>query len=279
MSIKNELEKSIPTSIKFTKKDRADILAKINQSPNYKYQWKPLVVSVFTVVLIGISLLPTLQTVEKTTIDSPLATTDTRDESQLVESTAIKPLPPLTEEIKKQYYAQYVKIIEEAMALKSGLNIAVGPMEDFEDEYWISPEEFEKNVQSWVKQHLATERERINNYLITPEPVITNDDGSTTKKTYMYFPDILRTVEVTGDFETQYDASHKRQLFSSVENVSTNLIKTQSGTWKQTSYKTALIDDGRTFSIQIEGIFELNTMQFEKRFTIEFYCDENGKIF
>ncbi|QSB11431.1 hypothetical protein JTI58_07285 [Lysinibacillus fusiformis] len=275
MNIKNELEKSIPTSIKLSENDKASIQAKLHQSHKPKYQWKPLMVSIFAVLLIGISLIPTIQNVEKNIppTDSSLAIPDEQ------EDTSGEPLPPLTEEMKKQYYKQYVKIIEEAMELKSGLNIAVGPIEEFEDEYWISPEEFEKNIQSWVKQHLATERERINNYLITPEPVITNEDGSTTKKTYMYFPDILRTVEVTGDFETQYNASRKRQMFSSVENVSTKLIKTQSGTWKQTSYKTALIDDGRTFSIQIEGIFELNNAQFEKRFTIEFYCDENGKIY
>jgi len=280
MNIKKELEKSIPTSIKLSEDDKANIMAKLHQSHQPNYQWKPLMVSILAVFLIGISLLPTIQNVKDNIPPSAssMAIPDEQEESQLEDELAKKPRPTLTDEVKKQYYEQYLKIIEEAKALKSGLVIGVSPIDKFEDEYWITPEEFEQDVHSWIEQHLITERKMNKMMLINPEPVITDNDGSTTKKTYLYFPDLIRTIEVTGDFETQFSPSHNRQMFTSVQNISTKLVKTQSGEWKQTSFKTDLIDGGRAISIQIEGIYELNNAQSEKRFTIEFYCDENGSI-
>ncbi|GEM_PF-1097178 len=281
MNIKNELEKSIPPSIKLSENDKANIMEKLHQSHPPKYQWKPLMVAILAVFMIVISVIPAIQNMKESL--SPytfsMATPDEQEKLQLEDDQTQEPLPALTDEVKKQYYEQYLEIIEEAMALKSGLIIGVSPIEKFEDDHWITPEKFEKDVYSWIEQHLITERKMNEMMLINPEPVIINNDGSTTKKTYLYFPDLIRTIEVTGDFETQYSISYNRQMFSSVQNVSTKLVKTQNGDWKQTSFKTDLIDGGRSISIQIDGIFELNNTQFEKRFTIEFACDEYGKIY
>ncbi|PIJ98632.1 hypothetical protein [Lysinibacillus sphaericus] len=281
MNIKNELEKSIPTSIKLSENDKANIMAKLHQSHSPNYQWKPLMVAILAAFMIGISLIPTIQNTKESLPPSApsMANPDEQEELQLEDDQTKEPPPALTDEVKKQYYEQYLKIIEEAMALKSGLIISVSPIEKFEADHWITPEEFEKDVYSSIEQHLITERKMNEMMLINPEPVITDNDGSTTKKTYLYFPDLIRTIEVTGEFETQYSASYNRQILSSVQNISTKLIKNQNGDWKQTSFKTDLIDGGRTISIQIEGIFELNNTQFEKRFTIEFSCDEYGKIY
>lgn len=286
MNIKHELERSLPASIKLSEKEKANIRTKIQKSDQPKYHVKPLIVSIVAAILIGISLLPTIQSVEKASPplnDTSMSINDEGQQqniepsAQSVEETPKEPLS-LTDEEKRQYYEQYLEIIDRAMQKKPGLSTNVVPIEEFDDKYWVTPEEFEIMIQEGVEQHLATEREKIDNMLITPEPVITNADGSTTKTTYIYFPDILKTIEVTGHFETQYNEIYDRQLFIKADNISTKLAYPR-GTWEQTSYRVSLIDGGRTFSIRIEGNFDYNGLHFEKAFTIEFNCDVNGKIY
>jgi len=286
MNIKHELERSLPASIKLSEQEKANIRTKIQKSDQPKYHVKPLIVSIVAAILIGISLLPTIQSVEKASPplnDTSMAITDEGQQqnieppAQSVEEPPKEPLS-LTDEEKRQYYKQYLEIIDRAMQKKVGLSFGVAPIEEFKDEYWITPQQFENDVESWLEEHLATEREKIDNMLITPEPVITNPDGSTTKTTYIYFPDILKTIEVTGHFETQYNENYDRQLFIKADNISTKLAYPR-GTWEQTSYRVSLIDGGRTYSVRIEGNFDYNGLHFEKAFTIEFNCDVNGKIY
>jgi len=286
MNIKHELERTLPASIKLSEKEKANIRTKIQKSDQPKYHVKPLIVSIVAAILIGISLLPTIQSVEKASPpsnDTSMAITDEGQQQNIEPSAQSVEEPPkeplsLTDEEKRQYYEQYLEIIERAMQKKTGLSFGVVPIEEYKDEYWITPQQFENDVESWLEEHLATEREKIDNMLITPEPVITNTDGSTTKTTYIYFPDILKTIEVTGHFETQYNEVYDRQLFIKADNISTKLAYPR-GTWEQTSYRVSLIDGGRTYSIRIEGNFDYNGLHFEKAFTIEFNCDVNGKIY
>ncbi|MGE7109755.1 hypothetical protein [Lysinibacillus sp. NPDC047702] len=286
MNIKQELERSLPASIKLSEKEKANIHTKIQKSHQPKYHVKPLIVSIVAVILIGISLLPTIQSVEKASppsndtsmaIINEVQQQNIEPPAQSVEEIPKEPLS-LTDEEKKQYYKEYVEIVERAMQKKPGLSTRVVPIEEFDDKYWVTPEEFEKRIQEGVEQHLATEREKIDNMLITPEPIITNADGSTTKTTYIYFPDILKTIEVTGYFKTQFNEVYDRQLFIKADNISTRLAYPK-GMWEQTSYRVSLIDGGRTYSIRIEGNFDYNGLHFEKAFTIEFNCDVNGKIY
>ncbi|MGG2104570.1 hypothetical protein [Lysinibacillus pakistanensis] len=286
MNIKHELERTLPASIKLSEKEKANIRTKIQKSDQPKYHVKPLIVSIVAAILIGISLLPTIQSVEKASPpsnDTSMAITDEGQQQNIEPSAQSVEEPPkeplsLTDEEKRQYYEQYLEIIERAMQKKTGLSFGVVPIEEYKDEYWITPQQFENDVESWLEEHLATEREKIDNMLITPEPVITNTDGSTTKTTYIYFPDILKTIEVTGHFETQYNEVYDRQLFIKADNISTKLAYPR-GTWEQTSYRVSLIDGGRTYSIRIEGNFDYNGLHFEKAFTIDFNCDVNGKIY
>jgi len=286
MNIKHELERSLPASIKLSEKEKANIRTKIQKSDQPKYHVKPLIVSIVAAILIGISLLPTIQSVEKASPpsnDTSMAITDEGQQQNIEPSAQSVEEPPkeplsLTDEEKRQYYEQYLEIIERAMQKKTGLSFGVVPIEEYKDEYWITPQQFENDVESWLEEHLATEREKIDNMLITPEPVITNTDGSTTKTTYIYFPDILKTIEVTGHFETQYNEVYDRKLFIKADNISTKLAYPR-GTWEQTSYRVSLIDGGRTYSIRIEGNFDYNGLHFEKAFTIDFNCDVNGKIY
>jgi hypothetical protein len=184
----------------------------------------------------------------------------------------------LTQKQKEEYYKQYVEIVDKAMEKKTGINIELSPMEDFPLEAWVEPKEFEARIQDMVEQHLATEREKLNALSPTTKEAVTNFNGETSKTTYIYVPDSIWQIEVTGKFETQYNPDNGRQLFANVDNISSKVISSFA-TWEQTSYEVSLIDGGRTYSIRIEGVLSVSGASFEKAFTIEFHCDEVGKIY
>jgi hypothetical protein len=187
-------------------------------------------------------------------------------------------LTPITEEQKQQYYQQYVEIVEKAMETKTGQTIGVAPIEGFKESHWVEPAEYEKMIQSMVESFLAQEREELAAVSTNLKPAVTHPSGETIKGTYLYFPEILRKIEVTAIFDTQYNADKNRQLFSNVDAISTKLTPGH-GTWEQTLQQATLLDGGRTYRIYIEGIFDLNNLTFEKAFTIEFQCDEFGNIY
>ncbi|MCP1356226.1 hypothetical protein [Aneurinibacillus migulanus] len=183
----------------------------------------------------------------------------------------------LTQKEKEDYYKQYIEIVEQVMQKKIGINIKVPPMEQFQSKDWIEPKAYETMVQNMVDRYLTVERETLNAVSPTTNKVVTNLNGETTTTAYIYIPDITCEIEVTGKFETQYNAYHDRQLFK-LENISTQAASSV-GTWEQTSYEASLIDGGLTYSIRIEGIYSLNGLSLEKAFTIEFHCNEFGKIY
>ena len=183
----------------------------------------------------------------------------------------------LTQEQKEEYYKQYVEIVDKAMEKKTGINIELSPMEDFPLEAWVKPKEFEARIQDMVEQHLAREREMLNALSSTTKEAVTNLNGETSKTTYIYVPDSTWQIEVTGKFETQYNPYNGRQLFANADNISSKVISSFA-TWEQTSYEVSLIDGGRTYSIRIEGVLSVSGASFEKAFTIEFHCNEVGKI-
>ena len=163
------------------------------------------------------------------------------------------------------------------MEKKTGLNIGVGPIEEYKETDWVEPAEYEKMIESIVDNFLATERENLAAVSSSLKPAVSHPNGETTKATYLYFSDILREIIVTAEFDTKYNADKNRQLFSSVDAISTTLPG--SGMWETTFQEATLLDGGRTYSIYIEGLFHLNNITSEKAFTIEFHCDEFGNIY
>ncbi|WP_419881739.1 hypothetical protein ACN6MY_20010 [Peribacillus sp. B-H-3] len=271
MNFKNELEKSIPANMKLTEKEKEMIRYRVRQSPTSRFHMHSLFVSVLAIIIAVFLVLPSIQT--KKQEENPTSQMNIYDKNQIPN--------PFTEEQKQQYYKQYLKIVDQAMKLKTGIEIGVQPIKEFKESEWVAPKEYEKMVQNMIHQHLATEREEIAEMSSSLKPAVTNINGETTKSTYLYFPDILRKIEVTAKFDTQYSSELDRQVFVSVDNVLTQLASStgNTGKWKQTSVRTTLVDGGKKFSIQIEGIFTLNNLSFEKVFTIEFNCNKYGNIY
>lgn len=183
----------------------------------------------------------------------------------------------LTQQQKEDYYKQYVEIVDKAMEKKVGVHLEVSPIDDFLEEAWVEPKEFEATIEEIVNQHLATERGKLDSLSTSNKEAVMNVNGETTKKTYIYVPDKTYQIEVTGNFDTQYNVYSERQLFLNVDNISSKVIS-HHATWEQTSVETSFVDGGRTMSIRIEGVLHTLGVSFEKAFTIEFYCNEGGKI-
>lgn len=264
MNFRDELEKSIPINLTLTEKEKAAIRNRVRQPNSPKRQLKPAFISVLFVVILGVFVLSNMESIEK-------------EENATEQLTIDDATKPITEEQKQQYYEQYKKIVEQAMQQKVGINIEVAPIEEFKESDWVVPDLFEKRVQGIVDSHLETEREKITAMSFYATPHETNTIGQTTKSTYIYVTDRMKEIEVSASFETQYSEAHDRQLFVAIDNISSQLAIPK-GTWEQTSYKASLIDGGRTYRIRIEGILDYLNISTPKAFTIEFSCNEFGKI-
>lgn len=183
----------------------------------------------------------------------------------------------LTQEQKEEYHKRYVKIMNEVNQKKLGIGIGVPPIENFKEEDWKKPKAYEEIIHNAVDLYLAEEQKALNAISSTTNQMVTNADGSTTIKTHIYVIDFILPIDVTGSFETQYNADDDRQLFTKVNDIKTS-IGILDGKWEQPSYEESLVDGGQIYSIRIEGIFSYLGNSVEKAFTIEFHCDEFGNI-
>lgn len=184
----------------------------------------------------------------------------------------------LTQQQKEEYYKRYVDAVEWLNEQKVGLHMEVSPIEQFEDGWWRDPEIFEKEIRATVEEHLAKELEMKQSLSEEEKEAKLQVDGKIAKKAYMYMSETIAVVKVAANFDTQYSETHDRQMFSGIDNITTESGNTFD-TWEQTSVEVSLIDGGRTYSIDIEGIATNGGMTFEKAFTIEFRCDQFGNIY
>lgn len=295
MSLKDELAKSIPT-MELTEKEKASIRSRLQHYKERKISFKPAMISLAFFATLSVFILSALmQTVQEENAGEPLlngqdpydATSVGVDENSEEFSDELfedrpKKILNLTDEQKQDYYEQYQKILDEANALKLGTHWGLSPIEEWEDSYWVTPEEFEKSVQEWIDAYLEIEREKVAKASTNLKNAKT-ENGITTKGTFIYMSGVFKEIEVSAEFETQYNEELNRQVFSGVNHVSTELVFKTNGRWEQTNYEATILDGGRTYSIRIEGIYTMKYSNgyehsYEKAFTMEFTCDEVGNI-
>lgn len=175
----------------------------------------------------------------------------------------------LTQEQKKAYYKQYVKIIEEVVAEHEGTNMWVAPFDEFTEEDWVEPEEFRQKA-------IARANLRFENFQLS------NSSGpvalgavTKTKETQIHAEGVTVGLYVTGSFKTEYNHTAKRQFFKTINSVTS---RTSKGTWKQTGYTPRLIDGGRTFEISIGGELKLDGIYSTHRASLEFRCSPQGGV-
>ena len=235
-------------------------------------------------VLLGSVILVACTAEEETeAVDTPVtlereeAVPEKESKLDIVQEAEAAPLE-LTQQQKEGYHKRYVDVVEWLNEQKAGLHMEVLPIEEFKDEYWQDPDIFEKEVRDWVGEHLAKERKFIASLQPTDKEAKLQEDGAIAKKAYMYISDVIYSVKVAANFETQYSEAHDRQLFAGVDDITTEGMSNGSD-WEQTSVEVSLIDGGRTYSVEIEGVWSGLGTSFEKTFTIEFRCDQYGNIY
>lgn len=262
MDIKNELEKA-NRDIRLSEKEKSSIRSRAFRAKKTNFHLKPAFITVLfllTLIVLSLPYLPSVNIGESAA--SPVS---------------VYPEKPISKEQKESYYEEYTKIVEQAMDLKSGIGISVPPMQEFKESDWVDPMEYKGNVDEMVESHLATEAKLIAKRESEIYSAKTDRYGKTTKNAFIYVPDVLKELEITAHFDTQYSSSEKRQLFEGMTSISSD-IKSSTGEWNQTSYEAKIVDGGQRYVIEIEGTFTLNGLSFEKAFAIEFTCDEFGQI-
>ena len=286
----NEIKRQLKLKIGDTTKHQQQVVRKIHErDSNYVKKNKTFFSAVVSVALLVATCLFVFSLKEESSHTTALDVVPTPVVEEIETPVEVPPQiveeiensaevqTPLTEEQKQQYYAQYVEIVDNVMDKKLGMGIGVVPIDEFEESDWVEPQEFERRIQAGVKSFLKRERERLAAMSSNLEPAVMNPDGTTTKAQYLYFSDIVKKIEVTATFDTRYDAVKNRRVFSEVNNISAEMLDAYA-TWESTFVEATLLDGGRTYSVYMEGIFYYNGMDFEKAFTIEFYCDEFGEI-
>lgn len=208
---------------------------------------------------------------EQTKEDAPIADKKL-DEGQT------RVLLQLTQEQKEDYHKQYEAIVNRANETKIGIKLGVPSIAEFESEDWAEPNDYEQRIQEHIDSFLASERETLSKLSSTTTEVVTGSNGEMKKTAYLYVDDLIFSVEVSAEFDTQYQEHRKGQVFSKVDHITSQLASTSSGEWKQTFSEAKLVDNGRTYSLLIEGVYTLNHIATQKAFTIEFSSDSLGNI-
>lgn len=177
----------------------------------------------------------------------------------------------LSKEQKLEYYKQYEEIVSEINSGTPNSSLELGPFADFNSEDFIEPSEFKKYAieRSNIEFNIVSD----SNTGITPFSTAYSSKEKTVKSNGASV-----VVTINGSFDTQYSEAHKRQMFSSINSITT---KTSQGKWtKSTSsgYSSRLIDVGRTYEVTVSGKITINNLSSSHNIVVEFYCNTNGSV-
>ncbi|QTD42084.1 hypothetical protein [Sporosarcina sp. Te-1] len=158
MNIKREFERSLPDSLILTEEEKRKIRTRINGESIVQIRYKPILVSVLSLLLLFIILAPALS-MDRLITGSPI---------------------PLTATKKQQYYEQYLQIVEKAMEQKIGISIEVAPKESFKETDWVTPREYNNMIQAHVDSFLQEEKKVLASLPI--EHAVMKSEGMASKK-------------------------------------------------------------------------------------------------
>lgn len=171
----------------------------------------------------------------------------------------------LNEDLKSQYYAEYLKIAAE-VSKEADQDISVIPIDQFKDEDWLSPEEFRNMLEA-----------------IAGWKIVCNETGpetrsvSKTKTASITADNRTYKISVSGSFITKYVEEYHAQRFKGIESLTSKA--SGDGTWTQTGYEHNLVELGRTYQITVSGTFKVAGAVFRNKLVyVEFYCDAQGGV-
>lgn len=180
---------------------------------------------------------------------------------------------PVTEDVgldeltKQEYYAEYIEIAKE-VSKETELDIVVLPMSEFKEKDWRTPEEFQKYITEVANWRLICNEVGIQPY----------STATATKSAKVIAGGDTHSIDITGSFKTQLNASTGRQHFAGINYISSRMSGSV-GTWKQTGYEYEIIDGARTYAIHVSGELTIAGVKFLNKLAyVEFYCSATGLV-
>ncbi len=173
---------------------------------------------------------------------------------------------------KAEYYKEYQAIIER-LSGEAELEIGLLPAEEFAEEDWRSPEEFEQLVRELIHADIAScDNEEVEGEL----PLAARSSVTASKsKSFTWGDSYNCTIKISASFTTQYNSG--RQYISSVSAISSQ--KTSGvGTWTPNGSEYRLLDSDRTAQVTVSGKISYAGAYITKIMSVEFYCNSNGGI-
>lgn len=175
-------------------------------------------------------------------------------------------------ETKSKYYQEYLKIAE-TISQSENIPVRVIPMEEFQEDNWVTPEEFEDSISKTLDAITVSP---------ATEAVVLSASSrsiaSKTKNTSITINNSNYSISITGSFNTQYNSTTGRQQFSSTSSITSSIGGAAS--WNQSSYDSTFIDGNRTAVVYVTGYIRPigSSTEYQRTCSVEFYCNENGSI-
>ncbi|EZP62087.1 MULTISPECIES: hypothetical protein [unclassified Exiguobacterium] len=173
----------------------------------------------------------------------------------------------LSQQQKNAYYEQYLLTVKKINKSTSTSLLEVAPKKSFKESDWITPKRFKEIAEK-----------RINAKFEQSNNVSMKMSADTAKKTKTIKSNgISVNIAITGDFNTEYRSSAKRQVFSGINSIRSTDTSSK-GTWKQTGYTANLIDAAKTYDITVGGKYTQNGLTSSHNISVEFYCSTTGGV-
>lgn len=166
---------------------------------------------------------------------------------------------------QKEYYNQYVEIVQDVMAQHEGVTLEVAPAEEFSPEDWVEPEEFKALATERANATIVFNEQQGNFTLFSSD--------SATKSVTVDSNGAVVGISIKGEFTTLLSGG--RQIFDGIDRITS---WSSTGTWEQTGYTPKRLDGGRTYSITVGGKVTLNGLKSSHNITVEFYCSSTGVV-
>lgn len=169
------------------------------------------------------------------------------------------------------YYEEYKKIVEK-ISSDTGVELTLLPAEEFAEEDWRTPEEFERVIREFATAEIVVENSDDIMDLLSG---VRSGVSASKNISFMVDGSVSTTIKIKASFTTQYSSG--RQYISGVSSISSSKAS-GSGTWKQFGSDYILLDAGRTAQVSVSGTITYAGASANKLLTVEFYCGATGGI-
>ena len=170
------------------------------------------------------------------------------------------------------YYEEYKKIVEK-ISSDTGVELTLLPAEEFAEEDWRTPEEFERVIREFATAEIVIEDsdDDIMDLLSGARSAV----SASKNVSFVWGSSVSTTIKIKASFSTQYSSG--RQYISGVSSISSSKAS-GNGTWKQFGSDYVILDAGRTAQVSASGTISYAGASTNKLLTVEFYCSATGGI-